>query len=39
VLDAQRTQLAIEDQLAQTQTQTAVALVALYKSLGGGWEK
>jgi multidrug efflux system outer membrane protein len=39
VLDAERTALEAEDQLAQTQTQTAVALVALYKSLGGGWEK
>jgi multidrug efflux system outer membrane protein len=39
VLDAERVELEAEDQLAQTQTQTAVALVALYKSLGGGWEK
>lgn len=38
VLDAERVELEAEDQLAQTQTQTAVALVALYKSLGGGWE-
>ncbi len=39
VLDAQRTQLALQDQLAQSQTRAATALVALYKSLGGGWEK
>jgi multidrug efflux system outer membrane protein len=38
VLDADRVALEAEDQLAQTQTQTAVALVAVYKSLGGGWE-
>jgi outer membrane protein TolC len=39
VLDTQRTQLAIQDQLAQSQTRAATDLVALYKSLGGGWEK
>jgi multidrug efflux system outer membrane protein len=39
VLDAERVELEAEDQLAQTQTQTAVALVAIYKALGGGWEK
>jgi len=39
VLDAQRTQLALQDQLAQSQTRAATALLALYKSLGGGWEK
>jgi multidrug efflux system outer membrane protein len=38
VLDAQRTQLAIEDQLAQSETGTATALVTVYKALGGGWE-
>ena len=38
VLDAQRTQLAIQEQLAQTETSTATALVAIYKALGGGWE-
>ena len=37
VLDADRVALEAEDQLAQTQTQTAVALVALYKALDGGW--
>jgi outer membrane protein TolC len=38
VLDAERTQLAVEDQLAQSQTRTATAPVAVYKALGGGWE-
>ena len=38
VLDAQRTQLALQDQLAQSQMRTATALVAVYKALGGGWE-
>lgn len=37
VLDAERSQLDAEDQLAQARTQTATSLVALYKSLGGGW--
>lgn len=39
VLDAERVALEAEDQLAQTQTQTGIALVAVYKSLGGGWER
>jgi multidrug efflux system outer membrane protein len=38
VLDAERVLLQAQDQLAQTQTQTATALVAVYKALGGGWE-
>jgi multidrug efflux pump len=38
VLDAQRTLLEIQDQLAQSETRTATALVAVYKALGGGWE-
>jgi len=38
VLDAERTQLAVEDELAQSQTRTVTALVAVYKALGGGWE-
>ncbi|MFT4045582.1 MAG: TolC family protein [Solimonas sp.] len=37
VLDAERSQLDAEDTLAQARTQTAASLVALYKSLGGGW--
>ena len=38
VLDAERTQLVAEDQLAQTRTATATSLIAVYKALGGGWE-
>jgi multidrug efflux system outer membrane protein len=37
VLDAERVMLESQDQLAQTETQTATALVAVYKSLAGGW--
>jgi multidrug efflux system outer membrane protein len=37
VLDAERVLLEAQDQLAQTETQTATALVAVYKALGGGW--
>ncbi len=39
VLDAERVMLEAQDQLAQSQTLTATALVAVYKTLGGGWEK
>jgi multidrug efflux system outer membrane protein len=35
VLDAERAQLLAEDQLAQSQTRTATALVAVFKALGG----
>jgi multidrug efflux system outer membrane protein len=38
VLDAQGTLLSVQDQLAQSETRTATALVAVYKALGGGWE-
>jgi multidrug efflux system outer membrane protein len=38
VLDAQRTLLAIQGQLAQSETRAATSLVAIYKALGGGWE-
>ena len=38
VLDAQRQQLAAEDDLAQSDTAVVTNLVALYKALGGGWE-
>lgn len=38
VLDAERTQLEAEDRLAQTRTEAATSLIAVYKSLGGGWE-
>jgi multidrug efflux system outer membrane protein len=37
VLDAERSALTAEDQLAQSQTQTATALLATYKALGGGF--
>jgi multidrug efflux system outer membrane protein len=38
VLDAERTQLTAEDQMAQSRTAAATSLVAVYKALGGGWE-
>jgi multidrug efflux system outer membrane protein len=37
VLDAERVLLDAQDELAQTETQTATALVAVYKALDGGW--
>jgi multidrug efflux system outer membrane protein len=37
-LDAQRTVLNLQIQLAESQTRTVTALIALYKALGGGWE-
>jgi NodT family efflux transporter outer membrane factor (OMF) lipoprotein len=37
VLDAQRQQLSAEDDLAVSDTALVTNLVALYKSLGGGW--
>jgi outer membrane protein, multidrug efflux system len=38
VLDAERTQLEAESRLAQSRTDAATSLIALYKALGGGWE-
>jgi multidrug efflux system outer membrane protein len=38
VLDSELRLLQQQNQLAQTQTETATALVAVYKALGGGWE-
>jgi outer membrane protein TolC len=38
VLDAQRQQLAAEEDLAQSDTAVVSDLVALFKALGGGWE-
>jgi NodT family efflux transporter outer membrane factor (OMF) lipoprotein len=38
VLDAQRSLLATEQQLADSTTTVSSNLVALYKALGGGWE-
>lgn len=37
VLDAERTQLEAEDQLAQSRTEASIAYAALYKALGGEW--
>lgn len=37
VLDAQRSQLSFEDELAQSEGQVTVNLISLYKALGGGW--
>ena len=34
-----RTMFQVQDQLAQSETNTATALVAVYKALGGGWER
>jgi multidrug efflux system outer membrane protein len=38
VLDAERVLYQAQDELAQSQTHTGTALIAVYKSLGGGWE-
>jgi multidrug efflux system outer membrane protein len=38
VLDSERVLLEAQDQLAKSETQTATALVSVYKALGGGWE-
>jgi len=38
VLDAERRQLESEDLLAGAETDASLAAVAVYKSLGGGWE-
>ncbi len=37
VLDAERTLLESEDRLARSRTEAATSLIAVYKSLGGGW--
>jgi multidrug efflux system outer membrane protein len=37
-LDAYRTSLEAENLLAESQTDAATKLIALYKALGGGWE-
>jgi outer membrane protein, multidrug efflux system len=37
VLDAERTQLEAQDQLAQGRTEAATAYAALYRALGGAW--
>lgn len=38
VLDAERTLLEAQSLLADSQTATATAVVAIYRALGGGWE-
>ena len=38
VLDAQRTLLRAHDAVAEAEAASYIALVALYKSLGGGWQ-
>jgi multidrug efflux system outer membrane protein len=38
VLDAERVQLAAQDELVVSETRVATALAAVYKALGGGWE-
>jgi len=37
VLDAQRTLLSAESELATGRTSAATALVAVYKAVGGSW--
>jgi multidrug efflux system outer membrane protein len=37
VLDAQRTELVVEAELALSQTKAATSLLAIYKALAGGW--
>jgi outer membrane protein TolC len=37
VLDAERTQLEAQDQLARGRTETVSAYVDLYRALGGTW--
>jgi len=39
VLDAQRSLYAAEDLLVQSESNTAVDVIAVYKALGGGWEQ
>ena len=39
VLDAERVKLQAEAALAASQTQTATNLIAVFKALGGGWQK
>jgi outer membrane protein TolC len=38
VLDAQRALYVAQSELARSQAQVTLELVALYKALGGGWE-
>ena len=38
LLDAQRTQLTAEDQLAEAEAGINLQAIAIYKALGGGWQ-
>jgi outer membrane protein TolC len=38
VLDAQRSLLSFQEQLAESDAAVTTDLIRLYKSLGGGWE-
>jgi NodT family efflux transporter outer membrane factor (OMF) lipoprotein len=39
VIDTQRTVLSVEDSLASTRADSVLALIRLYKALGGGWSE
>jgi outer membrane protein, multidrug efflux system len=39
LLDAQRSLLRTQDALAQSQGEVTLSVIALYKAIGGGWEK
>jgi outer membrane protein TolC len=39
VLDTERTVLSVEDSLASTRGDEVLALISLYKALGGGWSE
>ncbi|MEO1370791.1 MAG: hypothetical protein AAFX50_26710, partial [Acidobacteriota bacterium] len=39
VLDAERTQVEVDDQLAASETGVLLRLVQLYAALGGGWRQ
>ena len=38
MLDAECTRLSAQEFLADSETRTALTLIAVYKALGGGWE-
>ena len=37
LLESQRTLLSLQDQLSQSEGQTTMNVISLYKALGGGW--
>jgi outer membrane protein TolC len=39
LLDAQRSLLRTQDAMAQSQGEVTLSVIALYKAIGGGWEK